>query len=384
MRRREVLHVFAGLALAGVPRLQAAATRVVVAGAGIIGASIAYYLARRGAAVTIVDRAQPGTGATANSFAWMNATFSKRPRTYFELNRLGLQCWRELDVELNGRLQVRWGGSAEWYPDGEEARRLHEQVRGHQAWGYATRIIAEDELRRLEPEVAPGLVAAAALSEQEGHVDPVHATRTLVEAARSAGATMVAECDVTAIDRPGGRLRAIATSKGGFEADTLVVACGVDTPRVARLAGLTIPLQDSPGLLAHTMPLPPLINRVVLAPGAHMKQKPDGRVVTGVGFGAAGSTDASRETGQKALAAAARFLPELASAPLDKVTLGWRPLPTDGFPVIGSVQSAPGVYVTVMHSGVTLSPLVGRLVATELLDGVDVDLLEPFRPARFT
>ena len=85
----------------------------------------------------------------------------------------------------------------------------------------------------------------------------------------------------------------------------------------------------------HTAPLPRLIERVVLAPAAHMKQKPDGRIVTGVGFGGTPTNDDSREGGAGFLNTAATVLPELGDAPLEKVTLGWRPLPKDDFPIIG-------------------------------------------------
>jgi len=73
----------------------------------------------------------------------------------------------------------------------------------------------------------------------------------------------------------------------------------------------------------------------------------------------------------------------LGETALDKVTLGFRPLPEDEFPVIGFPTHRRDVYITVMHSGVTLSPLVGQMAAVEILDGVDVDILAPYRPARF-
>src|SRR5258708_22389928 len=94
---------------------------IVIAGAGIIGASIAYHLAKRGARVTVVEAAQPGAGATGKSFGWMNATFSKTPRSYFELNRLGIAGWRRLQRELDDELQVQWGGSVAWFPRRDEA-----------------------------------------------------------------------------------------------------------------------------------------------------------------------------------------------------------------------------------------------------------------------
>jgi glycine/D-amino acid oxidase-like deaminating enzyme len=149
------------------------------------------------------------------------------------------------------------------------------------------------------------------------------------------------------------------------------------------MAGLKVPLKSSPGVLVHTAPLPALIERVVLAPAAHMKQKPDGRVVTGLGFGGTPSTDASREGGAAFLKIAASVLPELANATLEKVTLGYRPLPADEFPIVGTGAARPDVYLAVMHSGVTMAPLMGRLAAIEILDGVRAEPLEPYRLARF-
>jgi FAD dependent oxidoreductase len=90
--------------------------RVVVAGAGIVGASIAYHLAKRGAQVTILEKQRSGAGATQNSFAWINANFSKQPRSYFDLNLAGLAGWRRLHLEIGNELEVQWGGSVEWHP----------------------------------------------------------------------------------------------------------------------------------------------------------------------------------------------------------------------------------------------------------------------------
>ncbi len=126
-----------------------------------------------------------------------------------------------------------------------------------------------------------------------------------------------------------------------------------------------------------------MLERVVLSPIAHMKQKPDGRIVTGSGFGGTADTDTSRATAKRFLETASQVLPELRTMDVEKVTLGRRPLPQDEFPVIGFAPGRRDVYITVMHSGVTLSPLVGQLAAIEILDGVDAEPLAPYRPARF-
>lgn len=89
----------------------AGALRVVVAGAGIIGASIAWHLAKSGANVTVIDRHGPATHASCGSFAWINAIWSKQPQNYHRLNQDGVARWRALRPELN--LPLRWGGSLE-------------------------------------------------------------------------------------------------------------------------------------------------------------------------------------------------------------------------------------------------------------------------------
>jgi len=126
------------------------------------------------------------------------------------------------------------------------------------------------------------------------------------------------------------------------------------------------------------------VERVALAPTAHIVQRVDGRVVTGSSFGGTPGVEAGAEAGRKLLAEAARVFPGLASAPLDKVTLGWRVMPRDELPIVGFAASCPNLYVAAMHSGVTLSPLVGQFAAAEILDALEVDLLAPFRLSRFS
>jgi len=164
----------------------------------------------------------------------------------------------------------------------------------------------------------------------------------------------------------------------------LVIACGTDTPRVAAMAGLAVPLTRSPGILVHTTPQPRAIERILLSPIGNIKQKVNGRIVTGLDFGPAAVETTSREHGEEFLKRMSSVLPPLAGAALDKVTLGLRPLPKDGHPIVGFPEGRRDIYLTVMHSGITLGPLIGRLAASEILDDVRVDPLAPYRLERFT
>jgi len=125
--RRTMLQLMAGLALPAVRTSafqSARRDRIVIAGGGFLGANIALRLAQRGASVTLLERATPGQGTTANSFAWINA--QKQPRPYFILSQFGIEAWRVLDQETGGELPIVWGGRVEWLTDAEKATSLAE------------------------------------------------------------------------------------------------------------------------------------------------------------------------------------------------------------------------------------------------------------------
>jgi glycine/D-amino acid oxidase-like deaminating enzyme len=385
MHRRRFIEVSAGLSAAALVPASAwtAPQNIVVVGGGIIGASIAYHLVRRGAQVTLCEKAHPAAGATGKSFAWINATFSKKPRQYHDLNLLGMEGWRRLDREFSGDLQIQWGGCVEWHPAGREAEALRKDVAQARDWGYAVHLVDLIEFHRLLPFVLPGPFTLASFSEQEGTLDPVQTTQTIAARAKQLGARVLYPCEVTGLVLSAGRVQAVETTQGRMALDTLVVASGVDTPRLAAMAGTKVPLKDAPGVLAHTAPLAPLLDRVALGPNGHMKQNPDGRVVTGSDFDGTPATDTSHRFGEKLLAHAAQYLPELERINIEEVTLGWRVMPQDEYPILGFAEACPNLYLAATHSGVTLAPVVGQFAAAEILDGARVEMLTPYRLSRF-
>ena len=386
MRRRRFFSAVPGLAVAPAASLAASSAgqpapgRIGIVGAGIVGASIALHLARRGAEVVVFEREGPAAGATGNSFAWINASFSKRPRSYFHLNWLGVLGWRQLEAEVEA-VSVRWGGCLEYREDPERAALFEEQLRRHQAWGYPVRRVDADEFARLEPGLRPRApMAGAVWARAEGAIEPRSVNRALLDAAEAAGARVVL-AEVEALDLRNGTLRGVRTSAGEWSLDALALAAGTGAPALAAQAGIALPLVESPGILAHTRPGRTVVNRVVLAPEMHFKQI-GGRLTAGVGFSGAGSTDHSPEVGERILETV-KSVASGSDFELDEVTLGYRVLPRDGFPVVGFHPDAPGIYFASMHSGVTLAPAIGAFAATEILDRVEVAALGNYRPSRF-
>ena len=357
--------------------------QIVVCGAGIIGASVAYHLAKRGAQVVLLDAQHPAAGATGKSFGWLNATFSKRPRSYFDLSMMGIAGWHRLEQDLIGALKIQWGGSVAWFPPGAEAEQLRSDVLHHWQWGYAVRLLDGAEVRELLPNVSTGPIGVACHSEPEGAVTPIDAVSVLIDRARQFGADLRDPCQVTGLDLSAGRVRAVQTREGLIESDTVVLASGVHSPRLAQLAGVNVPLKDAPGILVHLAPDRPLIDRIVQAPGVHFRQKLDGRIVVGGQIVAgAGTAETPVADELEIFAQVSEFLPDLSGA-IEQTTLGYRVMPADEYPIIGFAEACPNLYVTLTHSGVTLAPVIGELAAIEILDGIPQPQLAPYRLARF-
>ena len=366
---------------------------VVVIGAGIVGTSIAWRIASRGARVTIVDKSDPGSGASSHSFAWINAG-AKEPVGYHNLNRRSLEMWPRFADALGEDVGLRWGGKVSWEADAEAVRALRARVHQLQSWGYPSRLVSREELQELEPALQIGDVVAAEYSENEGQVEPQMVVDACLNRLRQLEGAIVTGAQVTGLRQNSrGAISAVLTTGGDFEADVVVVAAGTSTTEVASLAGVNVPQAESPGVVIRTTPMPALLRNVpvVYAPPLqdgrreiHLRQCPDGRLMIGEGDQESLAEDDSQAHADHLLARACQHLPGLVGAEAVPVPVGWRPMPLDGYPVMGFAPEAPNLYVALTHSGVTLAPALSQLAASEICDGARADaVLGPYRPERF-
>lgn len=352
-----------------------AGQHVIVVGAGIVGASIAWHLARAGARVTVVDGGQGGGLATPRSWAWINASWGN-PEPYFRLRTRSMREWRRLEGELAG-LAVNWCGGLLWdLPPVELERFIFE----HASWGYGIRLVEGEEAARIEPALKHPPQKAAHAPE-EGAVEPAEAAVTLLRDAERNGAALRLGVEAARLASGGGRVTGVQTCQGRIEADHVVLAAGTATAALAESAGVAVPLDAPAGLLVSTEPMERLLNGLVLAPELHMRQLPDGRILAGTDFG---GTDPGEDP-DKAAAELFSALREALRAELrfSHHTVGHRPTPRDGFPIVGPAQGANGLYVAVTHSGVTLAPALGLFAADEILTGRRDPLLGPYGLERF-
>jgi glycine/D-amino acid oxidase-like deaminating enzyme len=332
-------------------------TDLVVVGAGVVGASVAYHAARAGAAVTLVDAGRPGRGVTVNSFAWIAASVSTGVAA--GLRATATDEYRRLEAELPG-LPVSWSGSLSWR-SGESAPEA----------GPGREIVDAAAAARIEPNLrqppewavwAPG----------EGAVDPVGVTERLIAGARDHGAQVHPDAPVTAVRRDGaGRVDGVETAAGPLSGATVVLAAGAATAALAAPLGVDVPVEPSPATLFRFRAPAALVRSVVNTEDFDLRQVAADRLV------------AAADSAERTLAAIRSTFRGADGVELLSARVGARPMPADGEPIVGPVAEVPGLYLAVMHAAVTLAPGVGRLVASELVDGTVEPTLGGCRLDRF-
>jgi glycine/D-amino acid oxidase-like deaminating enzyme len=360
--------------------------RVAVIGAGALGASVAYYLAREGADVLLIDSGQPGALTTGASLGWVNASSKAAHPAYFGLNFAGLREHERLAAQLRHAPWWNQTGNLRWdFRDGRQLTELVEQVR---AWGYPVEVWDVERARRLlEPHAVFGATSGrAVLFPSEGWVDGPGMVQSLVDAAIGEGARKAVGSSVRGITVADRAVRSVRLDDGeACVVDAVVNAAGPAASRVAGLIGRKLPMRNRPGLALRLCTRGDWVRRVIHAPGIAIR--PDGPKRAFVLARCA--EPALRETGrasneliEQVKRLAARVVPGFADAAIADARVGLRPIPLDGLPLIGRACDVAGYYEAVTHSGITLGPIVGRALSAEILHNEIDPLVSNFRASR--
>jgi glycine/D-amino acid oxidase-like deaminating enzyme len=365
-------------------------TKILVIGAGVMGASVAYRMAQAGADVTVLEATRPGGGTSGISFAWTNA-HRKPPKPYHDLNVAGMKAHAALRDEFGATPWWHGGGSLEWEAEsGLAAQR--ENVEQLLSWGYAAEWIDQRQLLDLEPDIDLAAVGDAPIAyfPDEGWLDPVvYGHAMLSTARRRHGAKVILGARVADLVIHGDRVSGVRLVDGTLhEADMVVNCAGRWTNEVVREAGLHLPLAPTVGFLVFTPPVAASLNRVVRTSVINARPDGAGRLMlhwdptdATLGFDAALSP--SMPEARDLVRRARRLLPSIGDAEPEAVRIAIRPMPGDHLSAVGPVPRISGYYLAVTHSGVTMSPFLGTCVADEIVGGRLRPELDEFRPARF-
>jgi glycine/D-amino acid oxidase-like deaminating enzyme len=355
--------------------MNSSSSPIVVIGAGILGASVAYHLARQGVPVTLIDRARsPASGATSNSFAWFSGVGGDWPGGAKDLRGAVLTDYQRLEAEIPG-LPVRWSGSLVW-ADASVRRSGSTPVVQGQHWVGRSDIVA------LEPHLHT-IPERAIYTPTDGGIDPVQTTAALVQAARAHGAQVLLNAGDISLNIVGGQVQGVQSAARSYPAATVVVAAGAGVNALCEPLKVALPIGVSPAFWMQVAAPPGLVKHILVSPACEVRESRVGLLrMTAL------HDDGASESALHQLAEATVEYLRSAFGGTDQLRLlGYgvcrRPMPTGG-PLVGYITPDRSVYVTVMHSAICLAPTVGRLVAHELASGKRVAELESCRPPRFS
>ncbi|MGW0587775.1 NAD(P)/FAD-dependent oxidoreductase [Streptosporangium sp. NPDC002607] len=379
---------------------------VVVVGAGVVGAACAYYAARAGLDVVVVDRGAVAGGTTGAGEG--NVLISdKEPGPELDLALLSNRLWRDLaadgpDGGFDGGFEFEAKGGLV-VAETDEVLEALTGLAGRQ--GVECVAVAAGELGDYEPHLAKGL-AGGVFYPHDAQVQPMLAAARLIRRGAERfghGALMLRTgVTVTGFLRDGDRVAGVTTSCGDILAGAVVNAAGTWGGEIAALAGVRVPILPRRGFILVTEPLAgPLIRHKVytadyvtavasdsegLETSAVVESTPSGPVLIGasrerVGFDRTVSVPVLERLARQAV----ELFPVLAAYRVIRAYCGFRPYCPDHLPVIGEDPRVPGLYHACGHegAGIGLAPATGHLIA-RLLAGLrpEVDLA-PFRPDRF-
>ncbi|GLQ77508.1 sarcosine oxidase subunit beta [Mesorhizobium huakuii] len=366
---------------------------VIVLGGGLMGTASAYFLARRGARVTLIDRNRIGTGATVASFG--NIRRTGRHLSQLPLAHRSLRLWGEAEEMLGRDVEFRATGHIRLIFDEGSLADMRAYAEAARPLGLELEELGKSEIRARFPGLAPDAIAAS-FSPFDGSGNPRLIAPAFAEAARKLGVTIVEDARIEKIERTESGFL-VTSSRGAFAAECLVNTAGAWGARIAAQFGEEVPLDACGPQMGVTEPLPHRILPVVgiwtryKDHGAYLRQVERGNIVFG---GAAERVPVDLDPGHAVadptrlplqLRAVARLLPAIARVAIIRTWSGCEGYVRDMLPVMGRSATTPGLFHAFGFSGhgFQVGPGVGDAMAELIMTDRCETPLDDFRIDRF-
>ena len=383
-------------------------TRVAIVGGGIVGCSCAYYLAREGVEVTLLEQHEVAYGASGRNpgFVWLHG---RNPGFALDVSLAGRALYDTLAEELPLPFEFRPSGGVMFFLTPEQGAVFEQFVAARNADGLEMELIDGAEIRRLAPPIRPDVLGGS-YCPLDAHINTPLLVRSLAEGARRQGADVREGVTATGLRRDGDRAAGVETSDGPVEADAVVVAAGVWSRQLLGDAGITAAVGGERLQVISTFPIAERIEPAMYGPLAAKQytlfrdlpgwdaeafteewesqdavemlelvaQRADGSVLMGCPMDYPAEIDL-RPT-LAGLAAAARRIhedfPGLSNAAIDRTWAGMLPFTSDTAPIIDELE--PGLFGAIGHIyGNAVGPMTGQLISQLVLGREpEVDLTE--------
>jgi sarcosine oxidase subunit beta len=363
---------------------------VIIVGGGVIGTAVAYYAAKAGKQVTLLDRGDiaGGTSGACDGFIILQ---SKNPGPHLELALQSAAMYRTLSAELDYDLEYVPCGGMVVAETEKQAELMRALIIKQQAAGLSVELLPIKEARESEPLLAEDLWGAAYCRE-DAQVNPIRVAQGFAKAARRLGAQVRSGVEVNGLIIESGRVCGVRTNEGELRADYVVNAAGVWSPELVAPYGINLPIKPRRGQILVTEPLPSMLRHVILCAcyliakyhpeeldstdrqhrlgvGLAVEQTAHGGLLIGSTREFAGFDRRTTLAGIEAVARhARRILPALATVNVIRTFAGLRPHTPDGLPILGPLAGLPGLIMAAGHEGdgIALAPVTGKLIAEYL------------------
>jgi glycine/D-amino acid oxidase-like deaminating enzyme len=382
-------------------------SRVVVVGGGLVGTATAYYAAREGLAVTLLEQETIGFGASGRNpgFVWLHC---RSPGWALEMSLAGRELYDELARDLPVPFEFRAEGGLIYFLTPEQGRVFEQFVARRRDDGLDMELVDGAAVRRLVGPIRPDVLGASFCS-NDAQINTPTVVAALAAGARAEGADVRERVTVTALARAGDRVVGVETSTGRVEADTVVIATGAWTQRLLS-ADLAVPVGIERLQVLATVPRPLDIHPVVYGPLAAkqytlfsdlpswneadflapyeiesgrwmlqlVSQRANGETLLGCPMDY--PTEVTHEVTLSGLRDTATAIgadfPGLRDVGIDRAWAGVLPFTSDLVPIVDEVS--PGLFVAAGHVfGNAAGPMTGKVVAQRLLGKEpDVDMTE--------
>jgi len=249
-------------------------TEVVVVGGGIIGSATAYYLARAGKDVVLMEKNELASGSSGANAGLTSTTWCP-PGPLLQMSMASLKEYDYFSQELAWDIEFERCGRFTVCETEQQFEEMKPFVEVRNKGGNSLRLIDRNELLELEPNLSPSLFGAV-FAPNDGHVNPLYAVYAFADAARELGAKIYEYTEPVAINAEHGCVKAIATNKGEIKTKYIINACGIGAPVVSEMVGLKIPIIPNREQMLVSEEMPPILNRVIINAGYMKDVQPTG------------------------------------------------------------------------------------------------------------